>query len=202
MTPAPAAHGWFRPALHAAMGLFAVLLGVLPRWGAVGMALAAIAHNWLLLPRLPVERRLRRPGEPFVAGLRTYPVAVLGLVALLPPGEAAAAWAVLAFGDAAAAGAGRLLPAPAFFGHRKATWSGTPALLVVGGLAAFGMGQLVAALAARTPWMPEVTAPGLAACAAAALAAALVDLVRVPPDDNLPCAAAAGTVLWALRSLV
>lgn len=200
--PSEAAHGWFRPALHAAMGLFALLLGVLPRWAAVGMALAAILNNWVLMPRLHLERHLRRPGEPFFAGLRTYPVAVLGLVLLLPPGEAAAAWGVLAFGDAAAALVGRALPAPALFGHRKATWSGTPAFFLVGTAAAFGLGQAVQALAAHAAWMEAVAGPSLPACAGAALAATLIDLVRLPPDDNLPCAAVAGTALWALRSVV
>lgn len=201
--PLSAAEGWaFRPLLHASMGLFALALGVLPWLGAVAAALAAVAFNWLLLPRLAVERRLRRPGEPFLGGLRTYPLAVLGLVLALPAAEAAAAWAVLSFGDAAAALVGRALPAPALFGHRKATWSGTPALIVVGTLAALGMGQAVAALAAPLSWVEPGAAPSLARCAFAAAAAALVDLVRVPPDDNLPCAAAAGGALWALRSLV
>lgn len=196
------AHGWFRPAVHAAMGLFALALGVLPRWAALAMAVAAILNNWVLLPRLAVERRLRRPGEPFLGGLRTYPVAVLLLVLLLPPAEAAAAWAVMSFGDAAAALVGRRVPAPAVFGHRKATWSGTPALLLVGALAAWGMGHAVAALAAHAPWVEPGTAPDVVRCLLAAFLATLVDLLRIPPDDNLPCAAAAGTALWALRSLV
>lgn len=195
-------HGWFRPVLHAAMGVFALALGVLPRFAALGMAVAAILNNWVLLPRLPVERRLRRPGEPFLGGLRTYPVAVLGLVLLLPPAEAAAAWAVMSFGDAAAALVGRHVPAPALLGHRKATWSGSPAFLLVGTLAAWGMGQAVAALATHAPWVEPGPAPDLLRCLLAAFLATLVDLLRIPPDDNLPCAAAAGTALWALRSLV
>jgi dolichol kinase len=191
-----------RPLTHAATGLCALALGVLPRWGAVAMALAAIVHNWVVMPRTRYGRALERPGEPFLAGLRTYPVAVLGLVLLLPATEAAAAWGIMAFGDAAAALVGRCVPAPALFGHRKATWSGTPACVLVGTLAAFGLGQAVAALAAGAPWVEAGLAPSLARCAAAALAAALVDLVRIPPDDNLPCAAASGAALWGLRSLL
>jgi len=195
-------HGWLRPAVHAAMGLNALLLGVLPRWGAVGMALAAIALNWLVLPRLAVGRRLERPGEPFLSGLKTYPVAVLILVLWLPAAEAAAAWAVLAFGDAAAAVVGRGVPAPSLFGHKKATWSGTPAFFVVGTLAAFGLSHAVASIAASCPWVDAGTAPSLARAACAAGAAALIDLVRLPPDDNLPCALASGGVLQALRGLL
>lgn len=202
MSAAAAPHGWLRPAVHAAMGVNALLLGVLPRWGAVAMALAAIVLNWWVLPRLALGRRLERPGEPFLSGLKTYPLAVLGLVLLLPAAEAAAAWGVLAFGDAAAAVVGRLVPAPSLFGHRKATWSGTPAFLVVGTVAAFGLGQAVAALAAGCPWVEAGEAPSLARAACAASAAALIDLVRIPPDDNLPCAAASGTLLHALRGLL
>lgn len=199
---ARAAHGSFRPLLHASMGLFAFALGVLPRWGAVAAALLAVLGNWVLLPRLALERRLRRPGEPFVGGLRTYPVAVLLLVALLPAAEAAAAWAVLAFGDAAAALVGQAWSTPALLGHPKATGSGSGALLGVGTLSSWGVGHAVQALGARCAWVETGGAPTLAACAAAALAATLIDLVRVPPDDNLPCAAAAGATLWAVRSLL
>lgn len=201
-SPSRSSHGLLRPLVHAAMGLFAFALGVLPWWGAVAAALAAVAFNWLLLPRLALGRRLERPGEPFVGGLRTYPLAVLGLVLLLPAAEAAAAWAVLAWGDAAAAIVGRAVRAPALFGHRKATWSGTPAFLLVGALGAWAAGHAVAALAALTTWVEPGAAPSLVACAAAALGAALIDLVPIPPDDNLPCAAVSAAVLRALRSVV
>jgi dolichol kinase len=184
------------------MGLFAFALGVLPQWAAVGMALAAILVNWVVMPRTALGRRLERPGEPFLGGLRTYPVAVLGLVLLLPPAEAAAAWAVMAWGDAAAALVGLSVPAPPLFGHRKATWSGTPAFFVVGTAGAWLAGHGVVALAALAPWVEPGAAPVFAHCVLAALAASLVDLVRIPPDDNLPCAAVSGAVLRALRSVV
>lgn len=203
--PGPATartHGRLRPVVHAATGLFAFALGVLPRWVAIGMALAAVLFNWLVLPRLALGRRLARPGEPFLGGLRTYPVAVLGLVLLLPPAEAAAAWAVMAWGDAAAALVGQSVPAPAVFGHHKATWSGTPALFVFGAAGAWAAGAGVVALSALAPWVDPGAAPSLAACALAAFAAVLVDLVPIPPDDNLPCAAVSGAVLRALRSVV
>jgi dolichol kinase len=200
--PAADGPGVLRPLVHAAVGLCAFALGVLPRWAALALAGLAIVANWVVLPRLAVGRRLERPGEPFLGGLRTYPVAVLGLVALLPPAEAAAAWAVLAWGDAAASLAGRFVRAPALFGHPKATWSGTPALFLVGTLGAFAAGHGVAALATHATWVDAGVPPSLARCALAAFAAALVDLVRIPPDDNLPCAAAAGGTLALLRSVV
>ena len=193
---------WLRPTVHAAMGLHALWLGVLPLWGAVAMALAAIVLNWFILPRTAFGRRLERPGEPFLGGLKTYPVAVLGLILWLPPAEAAAAWGILAFGDGAASLVGRAVAAPRLFGHRKATWSGTPAFVLFGAAAGYGLGQGVVALSGLAPWVEPGLAPGWGRVLAAASAAALVDLVRIPPDDNLPCAASAGGVLHALRGLL
>jgi dolichol kinase len=178
-----------RPLIHAATGLCALVLGPLPRWAAIACAGFGMLAGWVLLPMMPLERRLRRPGEPFLCGLRTYPLAVLGLVLLLPVTLAAAAWAVLAFGDAAASLVGRHVPAPRVLGHAKATWSGTLAFFAVGAAAAFGVGRFVAATGGGPlgpPWAPL----------AAGAAAALVDLVRIPPDDNVPVAAAAGLALW------
>jgi dolichol kinase len=152
----------------------------------------------VVIPRTGLERRLRRPGEGYAGGIRTYPLAVLGLVLLLPRAEAAAAWGVLAFGDAAAAAVGRAVPSRAILGHRKATWAGSLALLLVGFGAAFAMGGAVGALGARVPWVDPGPVPGALATLAAAAAATLADLLPIPPDDNLPCAAAAGLALALL----
>lgn len=194
-------HGLLRPLVHAAVGLIALTLGILPRPFALLGALAAIAFNWFVLPSLPIEQRLRRADEPFLGGLRTYPVAVFGLVLLLPGPAAAAAWGVLAFGDAAAAIVGQRVPAPSLLGHGKATWSGSGAYLLVGGAAALGLSEAVAALARSCSWVAAHPAPGLAACLLAALAATLMDLLPLPIDDNLPAALAAGLTLAAFLSL-
>lgn len=188
-----------RPLLHAATGLLALTLGLLPApWHLVGAALGIIA-GWIVFPLTAFGRGLQRPGEPFLGGLRTYPVAVLALVVLLPRAEAAAAWGVLAFGDAAAGLVGPRVPAPAILGSPKATWSGTSAYLFCGGLAAWGLSWGAAALATCTGWVVIDVVPSVLACFAAAGAAALLDLVPLPPDDNLPAAAAAGVVLHVLR---
>lgn len=180
-----------RPAIHAATGLVALGMGVMPRWLNLAGAVGGAVVGWLVIPMTSLEKRLRREGEPFLCGLRTYPVAVLGLVALFPrAAPAAAAWAVMAFGDAAASVVGRRVPSPRLFGHGKATFAGSGALLLVGFLAAWGASAFVA-------WTGSEAAipPGI--CALAALAGTFADLVRVPPDDNLPIAAAAGlTIAW------
>jgi dolichol kinase len=201
VSEAPAPHATLRPLLHAATGFVALSLGVLPRPFAIAGAVAGVLVGWVLLPRLRLEGRLRRPGEPFVGGLRTYPVAVLLLVLLLPPTEAAAAWGVMAFGDAAAALVGMRVPAPRLFGHPKATWSGTPAYVVVGTLAARGLAAAVGALG-EASGVAAGAVPAWTACLAAAGASALLDLVPIPPDDNLPAALAAGGTLRAWRALM
>ena len=90
MSPKPL----LRPVLHALTGLGALALGVLPHPWAIGAAVLGVLVGWVILPLTSLEGRLRRPGEPFLCGLRTYPVAVLALVILLDPTDAAAAWGI------------------------------------------------------------------------------------------------------------
>ena len=201
MSPPAGREPLARPLLHMATGLLAPTLGVLaPPWNVVGAGLGVLA-GWALFPLLGIDARLRRPGEPFLGGLRTYPLAVLGLVLWLPPCEAAAAWGVLAFGDGAAAIVGSRVPAPSLWGHPKATWAGSGAYLVIGGLGAFGVSAAAGALAQATGWVDPGAAPSLGVCFAAAAGAAILDLVPLPPDDNVPAAVAAGGVLTAFRML-
>src|SRR5262245_25052075 len=120
-------------------------MGVYPDWFLYGGAALGVVVGWILMPLTSLEGRLRRPGEPFLGGLRTYPLAVLGLVLLLPRTLAAAAWATMAFGDAAAALVGRRVASAKILGRGKATWAGSGALVVVGGLAAFGVAWVVEA---------------------------------------------------------
>jgi dolichol kinase len=180
-----------RPLVHAATGLVALATGVFPRWLNLAGAVLGVVAGWLVIPRTPLEARLRRPGEPFVGGLRTYPLAVLALVAAFPrAAPAAAAWGVLAFGDAAASLVGRRVPAPRVVPGSKATWSGTGALVAFGAAGAWALSAFVAATGGEPPVPPLW-------CLLPAVAAALVDLVRIPPDDNLPIAAAAGLTIAA-----
>lgn len=193
---------WFRPALHAGTGLGALLLGVLPHPWALACAGLGILAGWVVFPLSGMEARLRRPGEPFLGGLRTYPLAVFGLVLLLPPAEAAAAWGILAFGDAAAALVGMRVPGPRLLGHPKATLPGTSAHLLAGWGAAFALGLGVGVLGRAAETVDPGPVPTLLATGLAACAAVLVDLLLRPPEDNLPCAAAAGGVLAAVRGLL
>lgn len=187
-----------RLAVHAGTGLCALALGVLPApWHLVAAGLGVLA-GWVVFPLTGLDARLRRPGEGWWGGVRTYPLAVLGLVALLPRPAAAAAWGVLAFGDAAAGWIGSRVPAAPLLGHPKATWAGSAAHATVGTLAALGLSAGVVALDASVGGLSVGAAPAAAACLAAAVAGALADLVPVPPDDNLPVALAAGLTLFVL----
>jgi dolichol kinase len=186
-----------RVAIHASTGLLALTLGVLTPPLALGAAGLGVLCGWVVFPLTGLDRALRRPGERFVGGLRTYPLGVLALVALLPAPAAAAGWAILAFGDAAAAVVGRRVVAPAVFGHGKATWSGLLAQVLVGAASAWGASVLVSHLAATTGAVPAVPAPGPVVCLGAASAGALADLLLARlGDDNLPIATAAGLVLF------
>lgn len=190
-----------RPLTHGAVGLFALSLGILPHPLAIAGGVLGVVVGWVILPRTPWEARLRRPGESFLGGLRTYPVAVLILILWLSPANAAAAWGVLAFGDAAASIVGQRVPAPRLFGHPKATISGSGAHVLVGAAAAFALGQGAEALGDLTGWVETGSAPGIMRCALAALGAAVLDLVPIPPDDNIPGALAAGAVLSVTTTL-
>lgn len=191
-----------RPALHAATGLCALLLGVLPHWAAIACGIGGVLIGWIGFPLTGLDRTLRRPGEPYLAGLRSYPVAILGLIILLPPAEAAAAWGVLAFGDAGAALIGQTVRAARIFGHPKATWSGSLAHVVLGTLGAVALSRGAVALGSWAGGIDPGLPPTLLACFLAAVAAASADLVFRVADDNLTGAAAAGAVLAAARSLL
>ncbi len=190
-----------RPLTHAAVGLLALSLGLLPRPFAIAGGILGVIVGWVILPRTPWEAKLRREGEPFLCGLRTYPIAVLVLILWLAPADAAAAWGVLAFGDAAASIIGSRVAAPRLFGHPKATLSGSGAHVVVGTLAAFALGHGAEAIGDLMGWVETGSAPGMVRCLLAALGAAVLDLVPIPPDDNIPGALAAGAVLSVTTSL-
>jgi dolichol kinase len=185
----------YRPLAHAGTALVALGMGVLARWANLTGAALGLLAGWVVIPMTPIEAALRRPGERWLNGVRTYPLAVALLVVFLPATLAATAWAVMAYGDAAASFVGRHVRAPSVFGHRKATWSGTPAFFVAAALGGWGTGAFVAATGG-TPLggpAPVVLAAGVAT---------LADLVPWPVDDNVPLAAAAGLTLAFAHGLI
>ena len=207
-----------RQIVHLAMTGFAVAL----RWLSPGQAAAcagvAVVLNWVVLPALAAQpgdppeparcptksssasghsaearHPLRRVGEPFVDGVRMYPIAVLGLVLLLPLPLAAAAWGVLGVGDAVSNLAGRRWGRPGFLGRPDRSLVGSLAFVVTAAPAAM---LLMAVVGPDTP-----PSPLLALCAALAGAAAEFTPRSRWLDDNLPIAAAAGAALFLLAPI-
>lgn len=190
-----------RQAVHMSMSAFALLLRVLTWWQAALCAVAALAFNAAVLPRVG-GRTIIRPadaarGYPF--GILIYPVSVLLLILAFPArlDIAAAAWGVLAIGDGAATLVGRR------WGRHRLSWNpdksveGLLAFVLAGGAAAVFLAWWTApAITPRPPIAFIVAAPILAA-----VAAGLVETIPIALDDNLSVPATAGAVLW-LCSLV
>ena len=185
-----------RQLVHISMGVFALLLRALAWWQAAICALAAVAFNAVVLPRMG-GRTIVRPvdaarGYPF--GILVYPVSVLLLILAFPArlDIAASAWGVLAFGDGAATLAGRR------WGRHRLPWNpektveGLLAFIVAGGAAAVFLAWWTAPAITPPPSMAFI----VAAPVLAALAAGLVETVPIALDDNISVPASAGAVLW------
>ncbi len=129
-----------RKSIHMAVGLGAfavVFLG--PAYSAL-LAFAALIFNAFLWPRLGGrgvwrEQDLRRGGA---VGIVLYPLVVLALILIFRRRleVAAAAWAILAFGDGMATIAGRALGGARLPWNPEKSWVGTLAFWVFGALGA------------------------------------------------------------------
>ncbi len=187
-----------RQLVHVTMTLFVVPLPWLGEtvplpwlritWALV-MAGAAVLVAWVVLPLSGWGDGLRRAGDPFLDGVKLYPVAVLLCLAIFDPHVAAAAWAVMGLGDAASNLVGRRLGRPPFLGRRDRSLVGTLAFIVVAAPAATAAAYWVAPTDRADLWLPAL---------AAAVAGALAELVPMPwrMDDNLPIALAAGAAFY------
>ncbi|MDW7966519.1 MAG: DUF92 domain-containing protein, partial [Thermoanaerobaculum sp.] len=124
-----------RKAVHAGMGLFALLLPWLTSFQAALCAVAAFLFNWQILPRILGHRfRTARQGSGD-AGVLLYPVVVLVLILSFRHRLELAAfgWGVLAFGDALAGVVGQRWGRRPLPWNQEKTWEGFAAF-VVGGL--------------------------------------------------------------------
>lgn len=193
-----------RKLLHMAVGGFALLLRWLTWPQAAAMAVLAFLFNWLLLPRLG-GRALWRAHEHsagYTLGMLLYPLSVLALILFFRHdlALAAAAWALLAYGDGMAGFVGQALGGPRLPWNRTKGWSGLLAFVACGTLAAtllagWTQGLGAAALAASLV-TPGIVLPFLLV----AVACALVEAMPTTLDDNLtvPLTAAAGLALVSL----
>lgn len=169
-----------RKLVHVGFGLFAVALRWLSWPVAAGCALAALLCNLLLLPKIGrgIYRDPERRHDP---GIIAYPAMVLALILLYRHHleVAAAVWGMMAFGDPAAAVAGRSLGGPGLPWNERKTWAGSLAYLAVGGTAAALLYRWVGSAAAGMPWGTLIWLVG-----PAALAAAFLESYPTGIDDN------------------
>ncbi|HKE01290.1 MAG TPA: hypothetical protein VKE69_09795 [Planctomycetota bacterium] len=153
---------------HAGVGLGALLLRWISWPAALGCCVAGIVLNHAILPR--TTPGLFRPGESRFTGIRAYPIAVLLLVILFPMRTAAGAWAILAFGDAAAALFGRAWGKAKLPWNRDKSWIGMLAFVAaatIGGTLVYafvetrtdrtvGLFGEIHALLGKRPWLDWV----------------------------------------------
>jgi uncharacterized protein (TIGR00297 family) len=183
---------WKRKAIHAGTGLFALTLRWVDWKFAALAALAALLFNIFLMPRVGkgIYRDAARHRD---AGIVSYAVMVLALVVLLRDHYltiAASVWAMMAFGDPAAAIAGDLLGGPALPWNREKRWIGLVANWAAGATASI----LVFWFVSARPLDPLASVLLLAGAAVYAF----LESVRAGIDDNLVAAIPTALVLIQL----
>lgn len=185
-----------RKLIHMAVGLgaFAVVyLG--PLYSALGVS-GLVLFNLFVLPRVG-GRRLWRKDESrrgTATGIVLYPLVVLALLLVFwrRPEVAAAVWAVLAFGDGAAALAGRLIGGARLPWNPDKSWAGSLACWL------FGAAGCAAALGWTMAHQGREIAPPflIAVSALAALLAAWIESQPQGLDDNLTLPVLTAAFLW------
>jgi uncharacterized protein (TIGR00297 family) len=184
-----------RQTVHMLVGGGSLLLRLLTWWQAALCAAAAAAFNAWILPR--VQPALFRQGDfaaPWRSGIVIYPLAVLALILVFRdrPAVAAAAWAILAFGDGGATLVGMNVKTAALPWNRQKTLGGLAAFVLLGGAAG------VAAAAWTLGAAPAAASWVLIAPLAAAILAGLAESAPLGLDDNITVPATAAAVLWSL----
>jgi len=177
------------------MGLFALALRWLDWRGAAVCAAAALAFNLYAMPR--IGRHLYRTGIPrrHDPGIVAYPAVVLLLVLVFGKTDlplVAAVWAMMAFGDPAAAVAGRTIGGPTLPWNGTKTWAG----LFAGWAIAFGASLAVFCfVTARAPGGDTVAVLWIGAAVYAFL-----ESVRAGIDDNVVAALPTALLLYGLNA--
>src|ERR1051325_1902609 len=129
-----------RKTIHIAVGLGAFALKWIPWRYAALIAAAFVAINWLVLHRV-AGRRAARHERGWDAGIVLYPAAVCALIVVFNwhIEIAAAAWALMAFGDGFATLIGRSMPIAPLPWNGEKSGGGVVACLLFGGAAALAI---------------------------------------------------------------
>jgi uncharacterized protein (TIGR00297 family) len=183
---------WKRRAVHAGFGLFALTLRFLDWRAAAAVAAAALVFNIAVMPRLG-RGLYRDAGRRHDAGIVAYPAMVLLLILIfrgpyLP--IAAAVWAMMAFGDPAAAVAGKALGGPRLPWNSGKTWVGLLANWAVAGAAS----NLVFLFVSRREPEPD----SVAILMIGAGIYAFLESVKSGVDDNLVAPLPAALAVYQL----
>ena len=188
---------WKRKAVHAAMGLFALALRWLDRTGAAACAAAALVFNVWAMPR--IGRGLYREGQQLRRhdpGIVAYPAVVLVLVLVFGDTDlpiVAAVWAMMAFGDPAAAIAGKTVGGPALPWNPRKTWIGFFADWAVAGTTSVLVFAFVVA-----GWPPRPDTVLVLFVGAAVFA--FLESVESGLDDNVIAALPTALLLYRFRT--
>jgi uncharacterized protein (TIGR00297 family) len=174
------------------MGLFALTLRWLDAGPAAGIALAALLFNAIVMPRIG-RGIYRDPSARRDAGIVAYPAMVLLLI-LVFAGKylpiAAAVWAMMAFGDPAAAIAGRLVGGPSLPWNREKTWVGLLANWAVASAASIAVFLFVS--------VRPASADAAAILVIGSAVYAFLESVRSGIDDNVVAALPTALAVYQL----
>ena len=183
-----------RKGAHIGVGCFALLYAVLPPAVCLALAIVALVHNAILLPRY--ARLLWRENDHrrgYSTGVIAYSVTLLLLCTIFwnRPDIAACGWGVLAFGDGMASLAGRSLRGPRLPWNREKSWAGFAAFALCASTACFLLASFVRAHAQALQSLPHDHL--LLSSSIAGLAGAVVETLPLSLDDNIsaPLGAAA-----------
>lgn len=189
-----------RKAVHIGSSGFALLLRWLTWWQAALFAVAALAFNRWILPRIGGKKLYRRDDlqRGYPLGILLYPISVLLLVLFFPNRLyiAAAAWAIMAWGDGFASIFGRK------FGRRKIPWNkdrsyaGSLAFLIFGGVSAIFFTNWVW----QNPSEPRIWYVVFIPLLATFLAA-IIETIPSGLNDNLSVPLSAGFFMLALHQI-
>src|SRR5712691_1338791 len=137
-----------RKSLHIAFGLCAFTLKWLPWWAAAIVAACAVAGNFIVLHRI-VGTRVARHERGWDVGIVLYPLSVLALILVFRNHLqiAAAAWAILAFGDGFATMIGRRIRIGPLPWNGDKSWGGFIAFFIAGSAGGIAIAMWMGGLA-------------------------------------------------------
>lgn len=189
-----------RKMVHVGSSAFALLLRWFTWWQGALCALAALIFNVLILPRIGGRNIYREADHKrgYPIGIILYPISVLIVILFCYKRlyVAAAAWAIMAWGDGFASIVGQKFGAAKIPWNPNRSYAGSLAFLIIGGAAAVGFTFWVW----QTPNQPALWY-AVAIPLLGTLLAALIETVPMGLDDNLTVPTGAALFMLALHQI-